>query len=278
METVDTTPHQPSRLLDFLSANLGRLALIFADCLDFETRKMLRPLAPKSRRWAPAIALSFSPFFMALSGGLCPQSVSAAPAYVQGAYATPQTPQTTVSVPYAAAQNAGNLNVVIVGWNDTTNAVTSVKDSQGNVYQVAVGPTKQSTALSQSIYYAKSILGGSNTVTVQFSGSASYPDIRVLEYSGLDTSNPLDTTNGASGGGSTSSTGAITTTSASELLVAANMVTNNTNGAGSGFTRRIITSPDGDLVEDKIVTAIGSYSATAPLNSGGWVMQIATFR
>jgi C1A family cysteine protease len=45
---------------------------------------------------------------------------SATPAYVQGNYATPQDPQTTVSVPYAGAQTAGHLNVVIVGWNDST--------------------------------------------------------------------------------------------------------------------------------------------------------------
>jgi hypothetical protein len=202
----------------------------------------------------------------------------AAPAYVQGAYATPQTPQTTVSVTYSASESAGNLNVVIVGWNDTTNVVNSVSDSQGNTYQLAVGPTKQSTALSQSIYYAKNIVGGSNTVTVRFSGSAVYPDIRILEYSGLDASNPLDVARGESGSGSPSSSGAITTTSPTEVLVAANTVTGLTNGAGSGFTQRILTSPDGDIAEDEVVTASGSYTATAPLDSGGWVMQIAAFR
>jgi fibronectin type III domain protein len=202
----------------------------------------------------------------------------AAPAYVQGAYATPQTPQSTVSVTYPASQSAGNLNVVIVGWNDTTNVVNSVSDSQGNTYQLAAGPTKQSTALSQSIYYAKNIVGGSNTVTVRFSGSANYPDIRILEYSGLDTSNPLDVAGGGSGSGSPSSSGAITTTSPLEVLVAANTVTGLTNSAGSGFTQRILTSPDGDIAEDEVVTASGSYTATAPLSSGGWVMQIAAFR
>ena len=36
--------------------------------------------------------------------------------YVQSAYANPQTPQTTVNVPFTAAQTAGDLNVVVVGW------------------------------------------------------------------------------------------------------------------------------------------------------------------
>src|SRR6185312_6237449 len=43
-------------------------------------------------------------------------------------------------------------------------------------------------------------------------------------------------------------------------------------------TSRIITSPDSDIAEDKIVTAVGSNSAAATVNSSGaWVMQMATF-
>src|SRR4029077_18606387 len=44
--------------------------------------------------------------------------------FVQVAYATPQSNTASVTVKYAAAQTAGNLNVVAVGWNDTTAAVT----------------------------------------------------------------------------------------------------------------------------------------------------------
>ena len=51
-------------------------------------------------------------------------------------------PQLAVPVTFASAQIAGNLNVVVVGWNDTTAAVSSVTDSVGNVYTLAVGPTK----------------------------------------------------------------------------------------------------------------------------------------
>ena len=32
----------------------------------------------------------------------------------------PQTPQTTVTLPYTSAQTAGDLNVAVVGWNETT--------------------------------------------------------------------------------------------------------------------------------------------------------------
>src|SRR5208337_4125385 len=61
--------------------------------------------------------------------------------YVQSAYATPQSAQSTVNVSFTAAQTAGNLNVVVVGWNDSTATVNTVTDSKGNTYYRAVGPT-----------------------------------------------------------------------------------------------------------------------------------------
>jgi len=84
-------------------------------------------------------------------------------------------------VTYTAAQLAGDLNVVVGGWNDSTATVSSVVDSEGDAYIRAVGPTVVAGALSQSIYYANDIVAaaaGTNTVTVTFSTAAVYPDIR----------------------------------------------------------------------------------------------------
>lgn len=47
--------------------------------------------------------------------------------------------------------------------------------------------------LSQSIFCAKNIApatAGANAVTVNFTTAAAYPDIRILEYSGIDPLNP----------------------------------------------------------------------------------------
>ncbi|PYO53717.1 MAG: hypothetical protein DMD83_23760 [Candidatus Rokuibacteriota bacterium] len=157
----------------------------------------------------------------------------------------------------------------------------------GNAYTLAVGPTVQPGAaggggLTQAIYYAKNILGAAanaNTVTVRFSVAATYPDVRILEYSGLDRTNPLDVTAAAAGNSSTSDSGAVTTTNGNDLLVGGNMVWTITAGPGVGFTSRMITSPDGDIAEDQVVTSTGSYRATAPLSGAGpWVMQLVTFR
>jgi hypothetical protein len=103
-------------------------------------------------------------------------------------------------------------------------------------------------------------------------------DVRVAEYSGLDLANPLDATASASGKSTTPSSGAATTTSANELLVGGGTTVGSFTGAGSGFTSRIITSPDADILEDRIVSATGSYTATAPAKNANWVMQLATFR
>ena len=196
-------------------------------------------------------------------------------------YATPQTPQTTVAVTYTAAQTAGGLNVVVVGWNDSAASIVSVADTRGNTYSPAAAPTVMSGKASQAIYYAPNIFAaspGANIVTVTFSTAADYPDIRIAEYSGLDPVNPLVAGVGAFGTSATSNSGSLTTTAPNTLLVAGNVVQTATTGAGSGFTQRVITSPDGDILEDRIATTAGTYSATAPLSSGYWVMQMVAFR
>jgi chitodextrinase len=202
--------------------------------------------------------------------------------FVQVNYATPQSSQASVSVTYSSAQVAGDLNVVVIGWNDTTATVKSVTDTAGNSYVLAVGPTQFSGALSQSIYYAKNIAAAApkaNALTVAFNGSASSADIRIIEYSGLDPANPLDVVAAASGKSSTSATPSATTTSPNDLLVGANIVVSMTTGPGKGFTQRVITAPDGDIAEDMTVTAAGNYTASASLNSAAsWVMQMVAFR
>ena len=202
--------------------------------------------------------------------------------FVQSNYTTPQTALSQDQVKFLAAQTAGNLNIIVVGWSDSIAAVTSVVDTAGNTYSLAVGPTQVTGIVSQSIYYAKNIAGaatGANTVTVTFSAAARFADIRILEYSGLDQLSPLDVTAGGTGNNATGDSGSATTTSAAELLFGANTVATGNSGAGAGYVARIITSPDSDLAEDSVVSVTGSYHATAPLTSPGpWVMQLATFK
>src|SRR5258705_8963916 len=217
-----------------------------------------------------------------LVAGLLPYAslVTAAPVFVQQNYATPQSPQSTVSVTYNGAQTIGNTNVLAIGWNDATSNITSVTDSAGNAYQVAV-PTFRGNSLSQAIYYApniKSAAAGSNRVTVLFNQTAAYVDLRIAEYSGLATTSPFDVgTSATSASGGTANSGSITTSANNELLIGAGITAGGFSGPGANFTQRVITSPDGDILEDRSVSTGGSYSATAPV-SDAWVMQIAAFK
>jgi hypothetical protein len=114
---------------------------------------------------------------------------------------------------------------------------------------------------------------------VAFSQAATFADVRILEYSGLDTTSPLDVSAGAAGTGTSASSGAATTTTASELIVGAGMTASTFTAAGAGFTLRTITNPDGDIAEDQTVAATGSYSAVAPVSSSKpWIIQMVTFK
>ncbi len=194
---------------------------------------------------------------------------------------TIQSKNTSVAVAYPDVQTAGNLNIVAVGWGDNVSAISSVTDARGNTYSLAVGPTSN-TGLQQAIYYAKNIASGSNTVTVKFNQAAVYPDVRILEYSGLNSTSPLDVTAAATGSGTTASSSSATTTSANELIFDAGTTTGITfTASGSGFTTRLVDIY-GNMAEDKTVSSTGSYAATATItgayNSSYWIMQMVAFK
>jgi len=76
----------------------------------------------------------------------------------------------------------------------------------------------------------------------------------------------------------TSNSGSVTTTNGNDLLVGANLVQSTTTGAGTGYTSRVITQ-DADILEDRVVTVTGNYSATAALDRvQPWIMQMVAFR
>ena len=235
-----------------------------------------RPGRRRMRRATPSLASTSTDNTVAYN------AVAPAPiAFVQVNAATPQTNQSAVTVAYTSAQVAGDTNILAIGWNNTTSNITSVTDSAGNTYQLAV-PTASGSGISQAIYYAKNIkaaAAGTNTVTVTFSASTPFVDIRALEYSGLDPVNPFDVGTSASGNGTSANSGTVTTTAAGELIFGAGMTGGVFSAAGTNFTNRIITAQDGDIAEDRFVTTTGSYSATASLSgSAAWVMQVATFK
>ena len=197
---------------------------------------------------------------------------------MQQNFTTPQTPQSQVSVAYSSAQTAGNANIVAVGWNDTNASIVSLGDSAGNAYQTAI-PTFRGNGLSQAICYATNISAGTNTVTVTFNQPAAFVDLRVTEYSGMGPGSVFEGGTSGTGIGTTADSGPLTVGTINDLVFGAGMTADTFTGAGGGFTLRVITSPDSDIVEDQIAAATGSYSATASLNSTtAWLMQLGAFK
>jgi len=237
-----------------------------------------------SRRVKGALAPagSFSFFLVALASAIgCTsrnddtrviQSAATTPTFVQATFADPQSSPSSVSVAFASAQTAGNLNVVIVGWSDSTTQVTSVTDSKGNAYQLAVGPTRLTGTSSQSIYFAKNIFAaaaGANTVTVAFNASAPFPDLRILEYGGMDPGTTVDVTAAATGNSATSSSGAVTTMNANDLLVAANYVATSSSTAraaahATGFPPKVPPRPPGGTASTTSAVPVTAASGSPP--------------
>jgi chitodextrinase len=155
--------------------------------------------------------------------------------------------------------------------------MSSVHEAQRNglAHQVPDAPR-----LPLTIYYAANITGSAangNTVTVTFTAPAVLPAVRIAEYGGLALVDSLDVTAAVAGTGNTSDSGAVTT-NANDLLVGPNLVQTQTTATGAEYTSRVITSPNGDILEDCVVTSVGSYRATAAISPGPWIMQLVAFR
>jgi hypothetical protein len=199
--------------------------------------------------------------------------------FVQSATGT--SGSASVAIPFASNNIAGNL--IVVGAMVAVGQTASVSDSLGNAYQIAIGPTDEVVNGTRSyIFYAANIKAGANTVTVTRSASPGSLLAAIHEYSGIATVLPLDQTAGiASLAVTTFSSGSTAaTTQASELLFGWGAAAGaRTWSAGSLYTMRTMESTVSGLSEDRIVSAVGSYTATASVSSAvDGVMQIATFK
>ena len=183
--------------------------------------------------------------------------------------------QMTSEVSASFKSNTTQGNTIIVAASTEGPAITSVVDTQGNLYVQAVAST------SNAIWYATSIKGGSDTVTANFATSTGFSLIYIHEYSGLATNPALDQesteTSVEDGPGTAVSSAPVTTTQASELIFGYASVDNCVAGGSTGFTAR--QTAGCNMSEDMIVSATGTYSATFTQSSkGGWVGFIATFK
>lgn len=204
-------------------------------------------------------------------------SIAIAPAVVPGGIAFVQTAQTSgnpggTTFPVTMSMNTAAGNTLIVPVGAATTTVSSVTDTQGNTFTSAVANG------GTSVWYAKNITGGADTITAHFSGSETFATLYAQEYAGLDTSAPLDKTANATGTGTAMSSGATSATAtANELVVGFGTCAAACSAPGSGFTSR--GTAGGNMSEDKTVSATGAQTCTETQSvSGGWAMVCATFK
>src|SRR5262249_48847184 len=150
----------------------------------------------------------------------------------QASHKSPFTNLSSIFQAYGSAQIAGDLYVIVISWEASAGSVQSITDTSGNTYRLAFGPTTLSGIASQSIYYAQNIraaAAGANTVTITFAAAVPHPDMRIIEYSGIDPNYAFDVAAAATAtGGTTPNSGNLTTTSANEVLVGANVISKST--------------------------------------------------
>jgi hypothetical protein len=177
---------------------------------------------------------------------------------------------------------AGDLLVVVADWDQSRN-LSSISDTEGNLYATALGPISWSSNNVTQMFYAKNIKGGANTVTVTLNGSSVNLSLDVVEYSGANTVSPLDATSVGTGNGTALDSGSVSASSGNELVFGYGDLSfgNTTLIAGNGFVpRKQFEDNNKELSsEDKYVTSAGLNNATATGGgSADWIMMMAAFK
>jgi hypothetical protein len=159
-------------------------------------------------------------------------------------------------------------------------SVTGISDSHGSNFTTVVGPF-DANGTRHYIAAAFDVSGGPDTVTVTVNGNPSpFLGMHIHEYSGLARTGAFDVGSSAAGTSNAvdgMASGAKMTNADNELIFGYG-VSSDTAYPGTGFTARSGFST-GDVTEDKIVSARGTYQANATMVSGvHWAMLMATFK
>lgn len=207
-----------------------------------------------------------------LADGALLDAPQVGPAFVQGnAGALSQGGLYTLA--FNEPQHAGDLNLVVVAWTGTA-TYQGVSDTTQNSY-TQLGPIISHGTRSQLVTIASNIAAGANAVTVTFSDTATAPELRILEYRDISTQQPIDSY-GLATGSAAELDFSVTTSHAHDVLVGFDVLDATTITPDPQYVQREIVA--GDLVEDREVTTVGTYDATATqTGTADWVMQLIAF-
>jgi hypothetical protein len=150
----------------------------------------------------------------------------------------------------------GSGNLIVVGWQtgsgaNTATTLLSVTDNAGNAYFEAGAARAVDTAAGSvaDIWYARNSVAGATSITITPSASVSNGGAVVWEFSGVDTTAPLDQVAMLNSQPSTATPvgAAVTTTAASEAVISLAAVSGGVTGISPGnpFTSAFTLNQDG---------------------------------
>lgn len=203
-----------------------------------------------------------------------PPDAYATVGYVQsgGAYTTNDY---SFQLAFAAPHMTGGLAIVVVLWDDPAASLVDVTGAQPFA---AVGEALTAPPYVQQVWFAPNVHAGGDTVTATLDRPVNLLEVRLVEYSGVAASAPVEVVAGGSGqNGTQMDSGTLTTHHAHDLLFMADTVGGTSPATlGSGFTERVASS--GDACADRTVSAAGTYHADAMQPSAGkWIVQLIAF-
>jgi len=190
----------------------------------------------------------------------------------------PQQSGTSVNGTFASNLTAGNTVVVGVGIYSGAAAGTTVTDTLGNSYVLAIAPTD-----TLAIFVANNVLGGASTITLANAGATGLSGT-CSEYVGATAVDQVSAQQYVTSGDTAYDSGTTpTTTAASELIVG--IVAHQNNNADTppaGFTQRSGFN-DGPflywLLADKTVSSTGTFNFAKALSIAGyWWAGIVTLK
>jgi hypothetical protein len=219
--------------------------------------------------------LAFDPLSSQSASDASPTNLDAATkpiAFVQHAENMTGAASTSISVQWPMPQTAGNMNILVFH-HSFSQAITSVTDTSGNTYVLAVGPVDHPNTGQETIMYAPGIAAAtSNTVTVAFDMAGGLY-MSALEYAGLSR---VDVTTSNIGSSTAMDSGTLTTTRAPTLLFAAALPSGSTITSDPAFTDR--TNLGGGEIEDRIASAAGPFQTAQVQDvNNGWVLELVAF-
>jgi len=186
------------------------------------------------------------------------------------------------SLAFNSPNTAGNFIAVVVRVG-LANETLTIHDSLRNTYLTAIQRAVSGAPGGETlaIFYAQNIAGGPNTVTVSDTTSDTLR-FAILEYSGVATSNALDTVVSTQGTSATPTSKALTTTTDGDLLLAAIIsVDPEIFTPGPAYTAEAVIPGEPNtklLVEQRIQPTAGSAAASAKLSgTDPWGVGLAAF-